>query len=111
MTVTECDTCGGAYTWYWEEAFDKFGFRDGDGQVETWQVEGVLTEAGYTVRVEEWGWHNTVIASIVKDGKELIPHDDPDIRFGYTNPREYLPQAVVDLLDGEFPSDGIGYWL
>jgi hypothetical protein len=49
--------------------------------------DDVLTEAGYTVTVEEWGCHNTVITSIRKDDAELIPHDDPDYQFGYDDPR------------------------
>ena len=42
MPVSECDYCGGTLTWDWTEAFEKFGFQDGDGQVETWQVENAL---------------------------------------------------------------------
>lgn len=64
MPSSECDCCGGTYNWFWTEAFDKFGFNDGDGQVETWNVESVLTEAGYDVTVTGWGMHNTVITSI-----------------------------------------------
>ncbi|MCP8685958.1 hypothetical protein [Marinobacterium sedimentorum] len=103
MPVTECDTCGGRYEWLWEEAFDKFGFNDGDGQIETWQVEAVLTEAGYKIEVHSWGMHNTVIASIRKDGTELIPDEDSGVRFGYDCPRTYLPEDVVALLDRELP--------
>ena len=32
---TSCNTCFNDYDWTWEEAFDKFGFNDGDGQVMT----------------------------------------------------------------------------
>jgi len=99
MPISECDHCGGAYHWDWTEAFDKFGFGDGDGQVETWQVEAVLTEAGDTVTVEEWGMHNTVIVSIQKDGNELIPYHHPDYTFGYDDPRPFFPQELVKLLD------------
>lgn len=35
MPLIECDSCGGDLYWRWEEAFDKFGFNDGDGQVKT----------------------------------------------------------------------------
>lgn len=77
MPTVECDCCGSLnYRWIWEEAFDKFGFNDGDGQVEAWQVESVLAEAGYEVTVDGWGMHNTVITSLKHDGVELIPHDD-----------------------------------
>ena len=101
MPICECDNCGGQYLWRWEEAFDKFGFNDGDGQVETWQVEAVLTEAGYDVVVNGWSMHNTVIVSIKKNGKELIPHDNPDYTFGYDDPRKFFPDKIVRLLDKE----------
>lgn len=103
MPISDCDHCGGDYHWKWEEAFEKFGFMDGDGQVETWNVEAVLAEAGYEVTVEGWGMHNTVITSIKKDGKELIPRDDPNVTFGYDDPRDYLPEDIVSLLDRELP--------
>lgn len=103
MPVTECDTCGGPFRWSWTEAFEKFGFMDGDGQVETWQVEAVLSEAGYECTVEGWGMHNTVIVSIKKDGVEQIPQDDPGVTFGYDCPRDYLPKTIVVLLDEKLP--------
>ena len=109
MPTVECDCCGSPnYKWIWEEAFDKFSFNDGDGQVETWQVEAVLAEAGYEVTVDGWGMHNTVITSIKYDGVELIPHDDPKVTFGYDDPRTYLPKAVVELLDAKLPADDKG---
>lgn len=84
-------------TWSWEEAFDKFGFEDGDGPVMTYVVEAVLTDAGYTVIAEAWGMHNVVIQSI-KDasGVELI---SSDIELGYDDPRDYLPEILITLLD------------
>jgi hypothetical protein len=101
MPLTTCDTCGSdAYRWSWTEAFDKFGFNDGDGQVETWQVEAVLVQAGYDVEVQTWGLHNTVIVSIKRDGKDCIPDG---ISFGYDDPRGYLPAEIVDLLDRHLP--------
>jgi len=106
MPITSCDTCNGDYCWSWTEAFEKFGFNDGDGQVETWQVEAVLADAGYDVTVEGWGLHNTVITSIKREDKELIPHDDPSVTFGYDDPRSYLPEPIVDLLDCELPETG-----
>lgn len=35
MPISECDNCGGSYEWQWEEAFNKFGLNNGDGQIET----------------------------------------------------------------------------
>jgi hypothetical protein len=84
--------------WSWEEAFDKFGFGDGDGPVMTDIVALVLETAGYTVAYETWGSHNVVIHSIkTAAGDEQIPRDG--ISFGYDDPRDYLPDAIITLLD------------
>lgn len=103
MPVNECKCCGGEYFWRWEEAFDKFGFGDGDGQVETPTVEAVLENAGFTVKSEPWGMHNTVILSICKDGVEAMPHENSKFIIGYDDPRSYLPSEIVELLDRELP--------
>ncbi len=99
MPKNICETCGGTYSWKWEEAFDKFGFNDGDGIVETGSVENVLNEAGYEPETHHWGLHNFVITSIKKDGKELLPVDDESVAIGYDNPRSYLPREIIILLD------------
>jgi hypothetical protein len=83
----------------WEDAFDKFGYDDGDGVIGTYEVERVLIEAGYTVECAQWTLHNVVIESIRKDGVELIPLDNLDIAFGYDDPRTYLPADLIELLD------------
>ncbi len=107
MPVTTCENCGGLYLWSWREAFDKFGFGDGDGQVETYQVEAVLRQAGFDVETQQWGMHNTVITSIRRDGKELIGYDKPGVEIGYDDPREYLPEDIIDLLDRKLPEMGV----
>lgn len=100
-----CQNCGAPFHWIWEEAFDKFGFGDGDGQVETATVVDVLEQAGYVVNHDFWSLHNDVISSIKKDGVEQIP-ENTDI--GYDNPRAYLPAAIVTLLDEQLPAaDGV----
>ncbi|MFI0416189.1 MAG: hypothetical protein ACH255_18855 [Candidatus Thiodiazotropha sp.] len=106
MVCSTCLSCGGTLHWDWAEAFAKFGFNDGDAQIETWRVEDVLIEAGYEVTVDNWGPHNTLITSIRKDGIELIPFDNPDYTFGYDDPREYLPGELVRLLDEILPLSG-----
>ncbi|MCA9078189.1 MAG: hypothetical protein KDA93_24380 [Planctomycetaceae bacterium] len=83
----------------WEDAFLKFGYDDGDGFVETDLVAKVLAHAGYEVHIHEWGLHNTVIDSLTRDSVELIPGRDSTFRFGYDDPRDYLPQQVVSYLD------------
>ncbi|MAT94108.1 MAG: hypothetical protein CME59_16120 [Halioglobus sp.] len=103
MPIDECYHCGNNYHWSWTEAFEKFGFMDGDGQIQTHDVEDVLIEAGYEVKLDEWGLHNLVIISIKKNGIELIPHDDPKVTFGYDDPHDYLPAEIVQLLDEKLP--------
>ncbi len=96
---TICPTCGHAHHWSWEEAFDKFGFGDGDDLVMTETVADALRAHGYTVTVTQWGMHNAIITDIERDGIALIP--DTATR-GYDEPREYLPKEVIAILDREF---------
>ena len=84
--------------WSWEEAFDKFGFDDGDGMVMTHKVELALEKLGYTVSAESWGLHNTIVAHLSKDGKDLLE----GVTVGYDDPREYLPDDLVEALDEFF---------
>lgn len=104
MPSSRCDNCGGDYLWEWDEAFNKFGFGDGDAQVMTDVVADVLRAAGYTVVDEKWGIHNTTIISIKEGDVELIPFHR--ISFGYDDPRTYLPRKIVRLLDEKLPENG-----
>jgi hypothetical protein len=99
MPRTTCHTCGGDLQWDWEEAFDKFGFNDGDGQVMTDEVVEALREGGYVATAEGWGFHNVVITSISKDGISLIP---PEAVIGYDDPHDYLPKELIDYLESKF---------
>lgn len=83
----------------------KFGFRDGANGHLTENVAEVLRTAGYTVTVEHWGIHNSVIGSICKGGIELIPLQR--IAFGYAEPRRYLPKTIIRLLDQKLPANGM----
>jgi hypothetical protein len=102
MSTTVCKTCGTTHTWSWVEAFDKFGFGDGDGLVMTEHVAVALRAACYVVIVERWGCHNVIITSIMRGGVELIPED---AKLGYDDPRDYLPKVIVDMLDAAFPAE------
>ena len=101
MPITECHESGNQYQWNWEEAFDKFGFSDGKAKIETHKVKAVLTDAGYRVVTNIWMPHNIIIVSIRKLGEEQIPET---CMVGYDDPREYLPQEIITLLDDKFPS-------
>jgi hypothetical protein len=102
MSVSSCPTCFNTVDWSWEEAFDKFGFNDGDGLIMTEHVADALQAQSYTVLVEAWGIHNVTIASIKTDkGEELIPFES--IRFGYDDARDYLPKHIAIVLDAAFP--------
>lgn len=58
--------------WQWEEAFDKFGFGDGDRWNGTHEVESEIESLGYTCETEHWGCHNYMIFDIKKDGKSIL---------------------------------------
>lgn len=104
MPISTCHTCGGHYQWDWEDAFDKFGFGDGDAQVETDTVVAVLENAGFSVEANPWGLHNVVITSIKdRDGTELIPET---VSGGYDAPRSYLPKPIIRLLDRKLGKGG-----
>ncbi len=101
MNDLKCKSCGNSY--HWSEAFSKFGFDDGDGDVKTPIIAQVLEDAGYAVKYSRWSPHNTIIYSVCKDGIEYMPVDNPQYRIGYDDPMEYLPQDILNLLDSEFP--------
>lgn len=102
MSTVTCHTCGVCQSWSWTEAFDKFGFNDGDGIILTHKVVAVLRDAGYDAHAEPWTIHNVVISEVRKDGVSCIPES---ACIGYDNPRDYLPPEVIALLDDAFPED------
>jgi len=88
--------------WRWEEAFDKFGFNDGDGMIFTDNVASHLEDLGFKVKAESWSIHNTIISSILKDGVEQIPEN---ANLGYDCPRDYLTREIINALDKAFTED------
>ena len=110
MSSITCEHCGATHDWKWEEAFEKFGFDDGDGMVMTDTVVEALETAGYTVKSEAWGLHNVIITSIKCKGRERIP---AKANVGYDDPRKYLPKAVIKVLDAAFPveDEEVAPWL
>lgn len=97
--------------WEWQEAFDKFGFNDGDGWNGTDLVAEYIDSKGYDCVCDWWGCHNFMIMDILKNGKSILfkqddlwlPHlshiDEP---IGYTRPESYLPSQLVNDLNAHF---------
>lgn len=104
MSITHCPTCCLENLWSWTEAFDKFGFNDGDGIIMTEHVAETLTNAGFTVATQAWSIHNVIITSIKRDDIELIPEN---ANLGYDDPLDYLPQDIITLLNGTYPEDNV----
>lgn len=88
-------------TWSWEEAFDKFGFNDGNGWNGSYLV-GRFIDDVYDVKtvLSSQGMHNYMIIDILDHDKNSTISEDVEI--GYTCPRDYLPKDLVALLDKEF---------
>lgn len=109
-------------TWTWGEAFSKFGFGDGDLWNGTHEVGGEIESLGYEVECDTWGCHNYMIVDIKKDGKSILFIDKenhllddwlPEILkrsgdlepLGYAEPRDYLPDDIINHLDKVFTDD------
>jgi len=103
MPITQCDSKKCDYQWLWEDAFYEHGFQSGEGQIETYRVECVLTDSGYNVETDQFGTNNIVITSIKKDRRELLPVHYAGFNFGEDDPRDYLPGEIIQLLDKELP--------
>ena len=106
--------------WTWEEAFDKFGFGDGDGLNMTHEVAWAIQHAcdqrkkeypkGVDVHTDTWGIHNYMIMDITDKatGKSIYkPHPDEggEWQIGYDDPQCYLPDWIVAMLDKEFADE------
>ena len=87
--------------WVWDEAFDKFGFDDGDGWNGTCLVERFLLDIGCKeikcdVWCDVWEIHNYMIFQIVdKDGNKYEFN-------GNENPRDILPKYIIEKLNNKF---------
>jgi len=96
--------------WIWEEAFEKFGFGDGDGLNMTDEIAGSI-EAEFPelkVRKSDCGLHNYMIFDITNSDDESVYLVHPlgkNWLIGYDNPRDYLPDYIVTMLDSHYPED------
>ena len=90
------------YTWYWDEAFCKFGFDDGDGPRHTYEVITFIdSNTEYRAHQRMSSIHNEWITEIEdKDGNEI----ECD---GYTDPRDILPQDLLIALNERFGPAGV----
>ena len=85
--------------WEWEEAFDKFGFGDGDGWNGTDIVADFIQDKGYEVECDHWGIHNYMIFDIKLRGESIYTKD---VDKGYDKPSDYLPRGLVKDLQEKF---------
>ena len=83
--------------WDWTEAFQKYGFGDGEDTVHTQEVVEFLESLGYQCE-PVGGMHNYFMYNLERGDTEWHPPDDFD-----HNPREWLPPDLVALLDAKFP--------
>jgi len=102
MTRYKCKCCGSSY--HWREAFAKFGHDDGDGQIQTLRVGHALQKAGYGISYFWWRPHNIIIMSIRKNNIEYMPIKISCYSIGYSDPIEYLPVEILEILEKEFPT-------
>ena len=83
-------------TWQWEEAFQRYGFDDGNGWNGTDHVAEALGDLGYECE-HLYGSHNHYILTLTKGGQVIENEGD--------EPKEFLPKRVVDFLDQRFNQD------
>ena len=102
MVQNKCAYCGNCF--HWLEAFAKFGYDDGDGQVQTQVIAKILEDFGYKVKYSRWRPHNTIIFLIVKDGIEDMPLRNTQFLIGYDDPESCLPKSIQEILNRELPS-------
>jgi len=107
MAHHKCEHCGNSY--HWSHAFAKFGYDDGDGNIETIRIAQLLESKGYRVKYARWNLHNMIIFSIEKDGIEYMPRNTSKYLIGYDDPQKYLPVEILTLLNTEFPSVKLFY--
>ena len=95
--------------WTWQEAFDKFGFGDGDGLNMTDEVAGAIQAKWpeLEVRCETWGMHNYMIMGIYDraSGASVYnkhPDEGGEWQVGYDDPEVYLPAKIVKFLNTTF---------
>tara|TARA_Y100000588_G_scaffold9751_1_gene10874 strand:- start:22103 stop:22606 length:504 start_codon:yes stop_codon:yes gene_type:complete len=108
VEINFCRTCGQTIDSRkhinWTEAFCKFGYGDGDGEVFTPEIVEHIEKLGLICECSG-SMHNTIIDSIKdKDGKELIGES---VETGYDCPRVYLPSFLIKHLDAKYNGESV----
>ena len=85
----------------WLDAFDKFGFDDGEenkGQTE--EIADFLADNKYYAQLNASGGHNTYIFQIYdSEGERAYPNEKAGSRYGKRN---MFPPKLLKLLDGKY---------
>lgn len=102
MTIMKCEHCGNCY--HWRHAFSKYGYDCGNGDIATKEVAKALEDAGYEVKYGRHGRLNKIIYSIKKDKWEKMPSVYSGFHLGYSDPIEFLPIEILEILEKEFPT-------
>jgi hypothetical protein len=86
--------------WTWEEAFQKFGFGDGNETIHTDDIVSLLASMGWGYNYADSS-HNQYIFMLEKGGA-VIEFDGYDDEAAI---RAKLPMKLVEALDKEFPAE------
>ena len=88
----------------WTDAFNKFGFDNGN-RTQTDEVGGYIESLDMEVAFWDYEYYNSVIAHIYHPAlKQIVPQR---ARPGFSNPRDWLPPWLLELLDTRY---GRGKW-
>ena len=105
---------GNDYVGLWEDAFLFTGFEGGKYSFLTNCIAGIIARHGFDVQTIDDTFpeyaqpqigSNNVICRVIWNGQSCIPDNDvkgEKVRVGITEPRLYLPEVVIKLLDDEF---------
>lgn len=89
-----------SYDWSWTEAFNKYGFNEGETDTYTFEVSDFLADLGYIIETTS-GIHNTYISSLRSPtGVELLAVNKFNV--GIDDAEEQLPDVLVDALNQKF---------
>ena len=106
-SVVDGEPCGGQIHLNlcdWTECFMKWGQNDGDGNIYTYDVAEFLESKGWTVGVDSWGLHNTVIHVLIDPSRNCVYRiwsGDESVNYD-KSAEEILPPDLIAELDARF---------